>query len=167
MAEYEVVPSDRLQAVARWISSWTWPMGEDESVASAIAFGRSVVDRDDGRGETYDTGLLRERSWADVRIKGGEVREVTIVTSPVVHDALPEGPHHVTDVFAEQVQAVSAVLGPPARQEAGSSGSVTWDLPSGASLRVGRTSRSCAWSVDSPDFVQLQRDVRDIENEQA
>jgi hypothetical protein len=166
VTQYEIVPQARLREIAEWLAGWDWPLTEADSIARATAFGWTVVDEDPGKGELFGTGLLTARSFATSNIADGELFQITVFTSPVVDDS-PDGQTYVTQVFAAQIETVSGVLGEPTSTESGDMGSATWNLTSGAVLRVGRTDRSCSWTVDSPDFAQLKSDVREYEDAEA
>ena len=154
--------AERLRDLVSWVASWTWPLPEADSVALAEAYGWSITDNDSGKGAVYETGLLSDRSWASVRLLDGDVRQVKVFTSVVVGGRSPEDQRFVTDTFADQVRVVAAVLGAPAEVTPGQDGAATWDLPNGSELEVRRTDRSCSWTIASPCYAQLKRDVRRI-----
>ena len=135
---------------------------EADSVALAEAYGWSITDNDPGKGAVDETGLLSDRSWASVRLLDGDVRQVKICTSVVVGGESPEDQRFVTETFADQVRVVTDVLGPPPRVTPGQDGAASWDLPNGSELEVRRTDRSCSWTIASPCYAQLRRDVSRI-----
>lgn len=162
MAEYEAVDEGRLREVAQWLDAWEWPVTEADIISRAADFGWTVLDDDPGKGQVFETGLLKKRSWASSDLKDGEVYEFTIFTSPLVEPS-PEGRRYLDDALAAQVRMVTEVVGEPGSAEANER--ATWQLVSGALLMVGRTDRSCSWTLDSPWFAELQRDVSRYEDE--
>jgi hypothetical protein len=165
VAELEVVDEDKLREIAQWLAAWEWPVTEADSISRAAALGWTVIDDDPGKGQVFETGLLSTRSWAMSYVKDKEVYRFSIFTSPVVDDAASQGRQYVTDAFAAQVGIVADIIGEPYVREPGVDGSVRWRLPTGAVLRVGRTEQNCSWSVDSPWFAELKRDVSQYEDE--
>lgn len=162
MAEHEVVDQGGLREVAQWLDDWEWPVAEADVISRAADFGWTVLDDDPGKGHVFETGLLKARSWASSDLKNGEVYELTIFTSPLVEPS-SEGRRYLEETLATQVRTVTEVVGEPGPVEADER--ATWQLVSGALLMVGRTDRSCSWTLVSPWSAQLQRDVSRYENE--
>ena len=157
-----MVDEGTLREVAQWLDAWEWPVTEAELVSRAADFGWTVLHEDPGHLQVFETGLLQKRSWASADLKNGEVYEFTIFTCPLV-ELSPEGRTYLDRALTAQVQTVTEVVDEPGPTETNER--VTWQLASGALLMVGRTDRSCSWTLDSPWFAQLQRDVSRYEDE--
>ena len=143
-----------VRELASWLASWTWPMTREHALDTAEQFGWVLAD-DQPDSLLWDTGLPPGSS---ATVLGDVVADVAVRTSERV-SADADGRRVLRDVFADQVQAVSSVLGEPAAREPGQRPSATWDLDGGATLTVGLSARSSSWTLTSPKFVEIQRDL--------
>ena len=141
-----------LQKLAEWLAAWTWPMAKDQVMASAEEFGWTITSNRPGKGARWDTGMAPP--GASATVLDGILADLTINTSDDVED-----PAALRDVFTDQVETVSRVLGPPSRRSPGRRPSATWELSSGSELKVGAASSSCYWVLTSPKFAEIRRDL--------
>ena len=144
--------------LAEWLASWSWPLDEESAKRLPAQRGWTLLDDNPGHGSTWDAGLIEQRSWASFRVMDGVLDDVNIVTARFAQD-YPGVERLITDSFADQVEAVTEVLGKPRERKPGREGSALWDLPSGAMLYVGRDEDSSSWEFTSPAYAKVQRDL--------
>ena len=158
MSEGVTDPQSRFVELAQWLASWSWPVDENGAKSLPEARGWTLVDYEDGGGGTYDTGLADQRSWASFRVMDDQLRDVDFTTAFFDLED-PDRERALTDTFADQVEAVTEVLGEPRVRKPGVDGSALWDLPNGAMLDVGRSRKICSWMFTSPAYAEVQRDL--------
>ena len=127
-------------------------MTKDQVLAAAEEFGWKVTSNRPGKGARWDTGMVSP--GASATVLDGVLADLTIHTSDDV-----EGPAALRDVFADQVEIVTRVLGPASRRSPGRRSSATWELQNGSELEVAAASSSCFWALASPEFVEIRRDL--------
>lgn len=143
-----------LRGLASWLTSWSWPVTRQRALELAEEHGWTVAE-DSSESIVWDTELPPGSS---ATVLDGVVADVMIRTSARVDDDAA-GRRQLRNVFAEQVAAATAELGPPTQQSPGARPSATWELADGSAVKIGASSRSCYWVLTSPKFVEVQRDL--------
>ncbi|MBA8793650.1 hypothetical protein FHX74_001255 [Friedmanniella endophytica] len=146
----------RFTELARWLASWSWPIEEKAAQTLVTDHGWALESETPGIAAHFRTGIIDHRDEASFLVDEGVLEELQFFTA-LHHDGGDEADKALTDALAVQVAAVIEVLGRPRRKKTGSRGSALWDLENGAMLSVSRARRSCAWTLTSPSYADVQR----------
>jgi hypothetical protein len=145
-----------LARLADWLSGWEWPMQKDQLLESAAELGWTVTSDRPGKGARWDTGL--PAPGASATVLDGVVTDLTVTTSEY-YDEDAAGRRALRDAFASQVEIVSTRLGAPTGRRPGRSPATTWSLPNGSALEVAASAGGCYWTLTSPKFVRIERNL--------
>jgi hypothetical protein len=148
-----VTTNEKWQQLAGTMSAWSWPISREQMATIASGFGWTLFG--DGSRLIWDT---EAEPGASAAVVDGAVARLTVATSDYLDDDAA-GKRALRDLYADQVDAVTAVLGTPTERKPGRSPATTWELANGSALKVGSSAGGCYWVVTSPEFVEVQRDL--------
>ena len=150
---YRVVPVETgVRAIRAW-AEYPWPMSPAQALALRDRLGWTSSPTDEEM-FTTDHGIgEKDASFTTVEA-GGDSRTVSsfhlILTSRVPKDVMDEAVPITGRAFDAYVEALTAVYGQGKRSRNRGVLSVTWTLPSDASVRIGTVSWLISIDVDSP-----------------
>ncbi len=162
MVDFSRVSNDDLRDLVRWWGPLHWPITPAQLLEMAAARDWTVlVERKNG-GAVWDTGLMEFRPWASSSIVKGDVAgmDVSVVSArePEADDV--EGA--LRDVFVEQVEVLTSVLGEATEKSPGRVVSVTWTLENGSSVSLGGTASLYSIEITSPAFTETMEAARQL-----
>ena len=150
---FRVVP---VEAGVRAIRAWAehpWPMSPAQALALRDRLGWTSSPTDE-RMFTTDHDLEEKDASFNTIEAGGDIRTVSsfhlILTSRVPKDVMDEAVPITGRAFDAYVEALTAVYGQGKRSKRKQHASMTWTLPSDASVRIGTVGWLISIDVDSP-----------------
>ena len=154
---FRVVPVEAgVRAVRAW-AEYPWPMSPAQALALRDRFGWTSSPTDE---EMFTTDHdLEEKDASFTTIK----REQTVaslhlsLTSRVPKDVMDEAVPITGRAFDAYVEALTAIYGQGTRGKRKQHASVTWALPSDASVRIGTVGWVIGADVDSPALNEAAR----------
>ena len=154
---FRVVPVEAgVRAVRAW-AEYPWPMSPAQALALRDRFGWTSSPTDE---EMFTTDHdLEEKDASFTTIK----REQTVaslhlsLTSRVPKDVMDEAVPITGRAFDAYVEALTAIYGQGTRGKRKQHASVTWALPSDASVRIGTVGWVTGADVDSPALNEAAR----------
>ena len=150
---YRVVPVEAgVRAVRVW-AEYPWPMSPAQALALRDRLGWTSSPTNE-RMFTTDHDLEEKDASFNTIEAGGDTRTVVSfnlsLTSRVPKDVMDEAVPITGRAFDAYVEALTAVYGQGARGKRKQHASVTWVLPSDASVRIGTVSWLISISITSP-----------------
>ena len=154
---FRVVPVEAgVRAVRAW-AEYPWPMSPAQALALRDRFGWTSSPTDE---EMFTTDHdLEEKDASFTTIK----REQTVaslhlsLTSRVPKDVMDEAVPITGRAFDAYVEALTAIYGQGTRGKRKQHASVTWALPSDASVRIGTVGWVIGADIDSPALNEAAR----------
>ena len=150
---YRVVP---VEAGVRAIRAWAehpWPMSPAQALALRDRLGWTSSPTKEWMFTTDHDLEEKDASFTDVEA-GGDARTVVSfrmsLTSRIPKDVMDEAVPITGRAFNAYVEALTAVYGQGKRGKRKQHASVTWTLPSDASVRIGTVGWVIGADVDSP-----------------
>ena len=150
---FRVVP---VEAGVRAIRAWTeypWPMSPAQALALRDRLGWTSSPTNERMFTTDHDLEEKDASFTDVEA-GGDTRTVSSfhlsLTSRVPKDVMDEAVPITGRAFDAYVEALTTVYGQGTRSKRKQHASVTWTLPSDASVRIGTVGWVIGADVDSP-----------------
>ena len=157
---YRVVPVEAgVRAIRAW-AEYPWPMSPAQALALRDRLGWTSSPTDEEM-FTTDHGIGEKDAWFIAVEAGGDSRTVSSfrmsltsrIPKPVRAEAVP-----ITErAFDAYVEALTAVYGQGKRGKRKQHASVTWTLPSDASVRIGTVGWVIGADVDSPASNEAAR----------
>ena len=150
---YRVVPVDTgVRAIRAWVEH-PWPMSPAQALALRDRLGWTSSPTDEEMLTTDHDLEEKDASFTTVEA-GGDTRTVSSfhlsLTSRVPKDVMDEAIPITRRAFDAYVEALTAVYGQGKRGKRKQHASVTWTLPSDASVRIGTVGWVIGADVDSP-----------------
>ena len=150
---YRVVPvGTGVRAIRAW-AEYPWPMSPAQALALRDRLGWTSSPTDEEMLTTDHDLEEKDASFTTVEA-GGDTRTVVSfnmsLTSRVPKDVMDEAVPITGRAFDAYVEALTAVYGQGARGKRKQHASVTWVLPSDASVRIGTVSWLISISITSP-----------------
>ncbi len=154
---YRVVPVDTgVRAIRAW-AEHPWPMSPAQALALRDRLGWTSSPTDE---EMFTTDHdLEEKDASFTTIKRGQtVASFDLsLTSRIPKDVMDEAVPITERAFDAYVEALTAVYGQGKRGKRKQHASVTWVLPSDASVRIGTVGWVIGVDVNSPAFNEAAR----------
>ena len=154
---YRVVPVDTgVRAIRAW-AEHPWPMSPAQALALRDRLGWTSSPTDE---EMFTTDHdLEEKDASFTTIKRGQtVANFRMsLTSRIPKEVMDEAVPITRRAFDAYVEALTAVYGQGKRGKRKQHASVTWTLPSDASVRIGTVGWVIGADVDSPAFNEAAR----------
>ena len=157
---YRVVP---VEAGVRAIRAWAehpWPMSPAQALALRDRLGWTSSPTKEWMFTTDHDLEEKDASFTDVEA-GGDARTVVSfrmsLTSRIPKDVMDEAVPITKRAFDAYVEALTAVYGQGKRGKRKQHASVTWTLPSDASVRIGTVGWVIGADVDSPALNEAAR----------
>ena len=157
---YRVVP---VEAGVRAIRAWAehpWPMSPAQALALRDRLGWTSSPTKEWMFTTDHDLEEKDASFTDVEA-GGDARTVVSfrmsLTSRIPKDVMDEAVPITGWAFNAYVEALTAVYGRGARGKRKQHASMTWTLPSDASVRIGTVSWLISISITSPAGNEIAR----------
>ena len=154
---YRVVPVETgVRAIRAW-AEYPWPMSPAQALALRDRLGWTssptkewmfTTDHGIGEKDASFTIIKREQTVASFNL---------ILTSRVPKDVMDEAVPITGRAFDAYVEALTAVYGRGDRSRSRGVLSVTWTLPSDASVEIGTVGRVVSVDVDSPALNEAAR----------
>ena len=150
---YRVVPVDTgVRAIRAWVEH-PWPMSPAQALALRDRLGWTSSPTNEEMLTTDHDLEEKDASFTTVEA-GGDTRTVSSfhlsLTSRVPKDVMDEAIPITRRAFDAYVEALTAVYGQGKRGKRKQHASVTWTLPSDASVRIGTVGWVIGADVDSP-----------------
>ena len=150
---YRVVPVDTgVRAIRAWVEH-PWPMSPAQALALRDRLGWTSSPTDEEMLTTDHDLEEKDASFTTVEA-GGDTRTVSSfhlsLTSRVPKDVMDEAIPITRRAFDAYVEALTAIYGQGKRGKRKQHASVTWTLPSDASVRIGTVGWVIGADVDSP-----------------
>ena len=150
---YRVVPVETgVRAIRAW-AEYPWPMSPAQALALRDRLGWTSSPTKEWMFTTDHDLEEKDASFTTVEA-GGDTRTVVSfnmsLTSRVPKDVMDEAVPIAGRAFDAYVEALTAVYGQGNRGKRKQHASVTWTLPSDASVRIGTVGRVVSVDVDSP-----------------
>ena len=150
---YRVVPVDTgVRAIRAWVEH-PWPMSPAQALALRDRLGWTSSPTDEEMLTTDHDLEEKDASFTTVEA-GGDTRTVSSfhlsLTSRIPKDVMDEAVPITERAFDAYVEALTAVYGQGKRGKRKQHASVTWTLPSDASVRIGTVGWVIGADVDSP-----------------
>ena len=150
---YRVVPVETgVRAIRAW-AEYPWPMSPAQALALRDRLGWTSSPTDEEMFTTDHDLEEKDASFTTVEA-GGDTRTVVSfnlsLTSRVPKDVMDEAVPITGRAFDAYVEALTAVYGQGKRGKRKQHASVTWTLPSDASVRIGTVGWVIGADVDSP-----------------
>ena len=157
---YRVVP---VEAGVRAIRAWAehpWPMSPAQALALRDRLGWTSSPTKEWMFTTDHDLEEKDDSFTDVEA-GGDARTVVSfrmsLTSRIPKDVMDEAVPITGRAFDAYVEALTAVYGQGKRGKRKQHASMTWTLPSDASVRIGTVSWLISISITSPAGNEIAR----------
>ena len=157
---YRVVP---VEAGVRAIRAWAehpWPMSPAQALALRDRLGWTSSPTNE-RMFTTDHDLEEKDASFNTIEAGGDTRTVSSfhlsLTSRIPKDVMDEAVPITGRAFNAYVEALTAVYGRGKRGKRKQHASVTWTLPSDASVRIGTVGWLISINVNSPELNEAAR----------
>ena len=154
---YRVVPVEAgVRAIRAW-AEYPWPMSPAQALALRDRLGWTssptkewmfTTDHDLEKKDASFTTIKREQTVASFNMS---------LTSRIPKDVMDEAVPITRRAFDAYVEALTAVYGQGARGKRKQHASVTWVLPSDASVRIGTVSWLISISITSPAGNEIAR----------
>ena len=147
---YRVVPVETgVRAIRAW-TEYPWPMSPAQALALRDRLGWTSSPTDEEM-FTTDHGIGEKDAFFATIKRGQTVASFDLIlTSRVPKDVMDEAVPITGRAFDAYVEALTAVYGRGARGKRKQHASVTWVLPSDASVRIGTVSWLISISITSP-----------------
>ena len=147
---YRVVPvGTGVRAIRAWVEH-PWPMSPAQALALRDRLGWTSSPTDEEM-FTTDHGIGEKDAFFATIKRGQTVASFDLIlTSRVPKDVMDEAVPITGRAFDAYVEALTAVYGRGARGKRKQHASVTWVLPSDASVRIGTVSWLISISITSP-----------------
>ena len=147
---YRVVPVETgVRAIRAW-AEYPWPMSPAQALALRDRLGWTSSPTDEEM-FTTDHGIGEKDAFFATIKRGQTVASFDLIlTSRVPKDVMDEAVPITGRAFDAYVEALTAVYGRGARGKRKQHASVTWVLPSDASVRIGTVSWLISISITSP-----------------
>ena len=153
---FRVVPVEAgVRAIRAWVEH-PWPMSPAQALALRDRLGWTSSPTDEEMFTTdHDLEELEEKDASFTTVEaGGDTRTVVSfnmsLTSRVPKDVMDEAVPITGRAFDAYVEALTAIYGRGKRGKRKQHASVTWTLPSDASVRIGTVSWLISISITSP-----------------
>ena len=150
---YRVVPVDTgVRAIRAWVEH-PWPMSPAQALALRDRLGWTSSPTDEEMLTTDHDLEEKDASFTTVEA-GGDTRTVSSfhlsLTSRIPKNVMDEAVPITERAFDAYVEALTAIYGQGKRGKRKQHASVTWTLPSDASVRIGTVGWVIGADVDSP-----------------
>ena len=157
---FRVVPVETgVRAIRAWVE-YPWPMSPAQALALRDRLGWTSSPTNE-RMFTTDHDLEEKDASFNTIEAGGDTRTVSSfhlsLTSRVPKDVMDEAVPITGRAFDAYVEALTAVYGQGARSRSRGVLSVTWTLPSDASVRIGTVGWVIGVDVNSPALNEAAR----------
>ena len=157
---YRVVPVEAgVRAIRAW-AEYPWPMSPAQALALRDRLGWTSSPTNE-RMFTTDHDLEEKDASFNTIEAGGDTRTVSSfhlsLTSRIPKDVMDEAVPITGRAFNAYVEALTAVYGRGKRGKRKQHASVTWTLPSDASVRIGTVSWLISISITSPAGNEIAR----------
>ena len=157
---YRVVPVEAgVRAIRAW-AEYPWPMSPAQALALRDRLGWTSSPTDEEMFTTDHDLEEKDASFTTVEA-GGDTRTVVSfnlsLTSRVPKDVMDEAVPITGRAFDAYVEALTAVYGQGKRGKRKQHASMTWTLPSDASVRIGTVGWVIGADVDSPALNEAAR----------
>ena len=157
---FRVVPVEAgVRAIRAW-AEYPWPMSPAQALALRDRLGWTSSPTNE-RMFTTDHDLEEKDASFNTIEAGGDTRTVVSfhlsLTSRVPKDVMDEAVPITERAFDAYVEALTAVYGQGKRGKRKQHASVTWTLPSDASVRIGTVGWVIGADVDSPALNEAAR----------
>ena len=157
---YRVVPVEAgVRAIRAWVEH-PWPMSPAQALALRDRLGWTSSPTKEWMFTTDHDLEEKDASFTDVEA-GGDARTVVSfrmsLTSRIPKDVMDEAVPITGRAFNAYVEALTAVYGQGKRGKRKQHASMTWTLPSDASVRIGTVSWLISISITSPAGNEIAR----------
>ena len=157
---YRVVPVETgVRAIRAW-AEYPWPMSPAQALALRDRLGWTSSPTNE-RMFTTDHGIGEKDASFNTIEAGGDIRTVSSfhlsLTSRIPKDVMDEAVPITKRAFDAYVEALTAVYGQGKRGKRKQHASVTWTLPSDASVRIGTVGWVIGADIDSPALNEAAR----------
>ena len=157
---YRVVPvGTGVRAIRAWVEH-PWPMSPAQALALRDRLGWTSSPTKEWMFTTDHDLEEKDASFTDVEA-GGDARTVVSfrmsLTSRIPKDVMDEAVPITGRAFNAYVEALTAVYGQGKRGKRKQHASMTWTLPSDASVRIGTVSWLISISITSPAGNEIAR----------
>ena len=157
---YRVVPVGAgVRAIRAW-AEYPWPMSPAQALALRDRLGWTSSPTKEWMFTTDHDLEEKDASFTDVEA-GGDARTVVSfrmsLTSRIPKDVMDEAVPITGRAFDAYVEALTAVYGQGKRGKRKQHASMTWTLPSDASVRIGTVSWLISISITSPAGNEIAR----------
>ena len=157
---YRVVPVETgVRAIRAW-AEYPWPMSPAQALALRDRLGWTSSPTKEWMFTTDHDLEEKDASFTDVEA-GGDARTVVSfrmsLTSRIPKDVMDEAVPITGRAFNAYVEALTAVYGQGKRGKRKQHASMTWTLPSDASVRIGTVSWLISISITSPAGNEIAR----------
>ena len=157
---YRVVPVEAgVRAIRAW-AEYPWPMSPAQALALRDRLGWTSSPTNERMFTTDHDLEEKDASFTDVEA-GGDARTVVSfrmsLTSRIPKDVMDEAVPITERAFDAYVEALTAVYGQGKRGKRKQHTTVTWTLPSDASVRIGTVGWVIGVDVNSPAFNEAAR----------
>ena len=157
---YRVVPvGTGVRAIRAW-AEYPWPMSPAQALALRDRLGWTSSPTKEWMFTTDHDLEEKDASFTDVEA-GGDARTVVSfrmsLTSRIPKDVMDEAVPITKRAFNAYVEALTAVYGQGKRGKRKQHASMTWALPSDASVRIGTVGWVIGVDVNSPAFNEAAR----------
>ena len=157
---YRVVPVEAgVRAIRAW-AEYPWPMSPAQALALRDRLGWTSSPTKEWMFTTDHDLEEKDASFTDVEA-GGDARTVVSfrmsLTSRIPKDVMDEAVPITGRAFDAYVEAFTAVYGQGKRGKRKQHASMTWTLPSDASVRIGTVSWLISISITSPAGNEIAR----------
>ena len=157
---YRVVPVETgVRAIRAWVEH-PWPMSPAQALALRDRLGWTSSPTNERMFTTDHDLEEKDASFTTVEA-GGDTRTVSSfhlsLTSRIPKEVMDEAVPITERAFNAYVEALTAVYGQGTRSKRKQHASVTWTLPSDASVRIGTVGWVIGADVDSPALNEAAR----------
>ena len=157
---FRVVPVEAgVRAIRAWVEH-PWPMSPAQALALRDRFGWTSSPTDE-RMFTTDHDLEEKDAWFLTAEANKGTRTVSSfrmsLTSRIPKDVMDEAVPITGRAFDAYVEALTAVYGQGTRGKRKQHASMTWALPSDASVRIGTVGWLISINVNSPELNEAAR----------
>ena len=157
---YRVVPvGTGVRAIRAWVEH-PWPMSPAQALALRDRLGWTSSPTNE-RMFTTDHGIGEKDASFNTIEAGGDIRTVSSfrmsLTSRIPKDVMDEAVPITGRAFDAYVEALTAVYGQGTRGKRKQHASMTWALPSDASVRIGTVGWLISINVNSPELNEAAR----------
>ena len=157
---FRVVPVGvGVRAIRAW-AEYPWPMSPAQALALRDRLGWTSSPTDEEMFTTDHDLEEKDASFTDVEA-GGDARTVVSfrmsLTSRIPKDVMDEAVPITGRAFNAYVEALTAVYGQGKRSKRKQHASMTWTLPSDASVRIGTVGWVIGVDVNSPELNEAAR----------